>query len=265
MRTVTSRYAGSATRASSTSFQDAGPEPAGHDALLEGHQQLLATRLVEDELAIERLGVAGIDDTDRPALLLEHVGRLATALHDGPEPHYQDLTALTEHLAHPDRENLRSPHGDAEAGVARVVQRERVILGKSGPHERPQLLLVLGAGDDHVRQLALCRQGEHALVARPVLTHQTGPVDGDHHGQIVLTDVVDLLVEGPLQERGIERPPWPLTCEGHARGQRHGMLLGDSDVDEAIRELRLERVKTRPGGHPCGDGHYPAIPSAPTL
>ena len=63
-----------------------------------------------------------------------------------------------------------------EAGIARVVQRERVVLGERGPEQRPQLLLVLRAGDDEVRELALGGQREHALVARAVLADEAGPV-----------------------------------------------------------------------------------------
>ena len=76
-------------------------------------------------------------------------------------------------------------------------------------------------------------------MARAVLAHQAGPVDRDQDRQIVLADVVDLLVEGPLEERGVERHDGPLTGQGHTRSHGDGVLLGDADVEEAVRELAL--------------------------
>ena len=49
-------------------LEDAAAEAAGDDALLERHDQALAAGLVEDQLAVERPGEAGVDDADRPAL-----------------------------------------------------------------------------------------------------------------------------------------------------------------------------------------------------
>ena len=135
--------AGSASRASSIASSTADPEPAGHHALLERHDEPLAARLVEDQLAVERLGEPGVDDADGPALGLERVGGLERAHDDRPEAHEQEVAALAQDLAPPDREHRRLALGQAEPGVARVVERERVVLGERRAEQRPQLLLVL--------------------------------------------------------------------------------------------------------------------------
>ena len=114
MRTGTSRYAGSARRASSTSSRIAAPEAAGHDALLEGHDQPLAARLVEDQLPVERPREAGVDDADRPALVLQRVGRLERPHDDRPEADEQQVAALAQHLALPDRDDRRRHGRQAE-------------------------------------------------------------------------------------------------------------------------------------------------------
>ena len=72
------------------------------------------------------------------------------------------------------------------------MQRERVVLGERGAHQRAQLLLVLRARDHEVRQLALRRDREHALVARSVLADEARAVDGKQDRLVVLADVVDL-------------------------------------------------------------------------
>ena len=125
------------------------------------------------------------------------------------------------------------------------MQRERVVLGERGAQQAPQLLLVAGRRDDQVRQLALRRQREHALVAGAVLAHEAGPVDADDHRRIVLADVVDDLVEGALEERGVERDDGPLAAEREARGERHRVLLGDAHVVHPVRERGAELAAGR--------------------
>ena len=240
-------------------LQHARPETAGDDALFEGHDELLASGLVEDQLTIERLRIAGIDQADRPAVLLEQFARLPTPFDNRAEADDQDLAALPQQLAHAHRQHLGDPGRDTEARVARVMQRERMRLREGGSDERTEFLLVFWAGDDHVRQLALGRQREHALVARPVFADQSGSVDGYDHRQIVLTDVMHFLVEGPLQERRVNSHDRPLPCQSHPGRERDGMLLGDPNVYEAVRELLLERVKTGAGGHPSRNRHNPAV------
>ena len=127
-----------------------------------------------------------------------------------------------------------------EPGIARVVQRERVVLAEAAVEQRPQLLLVLGRRDDEVRQLALGRQREHALVARAVLADEPGPVDRDQDRLVVLADVVDGLVEGPLEEGRVERHDRPHPAHRQPGRERHRVLLGDPDVEEPVRELGLE-------------------------
>ena len=124
-----------------------------------------------------------------------------------------------------------------------------MVLGERGPQQRPQLLLVLRRGDDEVRQLALGRQREHPLVARPVLADEPGPVDREQHRLVVLADVVDRLVEGPLEERRVERDDRPHPAHREAGRERHGVLLGDADVDEPVRERGLELREAGPGRH----------------
>ena len=108
------------------------------------------------------------------------------------------------------------------------MQRERVLLAERRAHQTTQLLLVLGRGDDQVRQLAVRRQGEHALVARAVLADEAGAVDADHHRDVVLADVVDQLVEGALEERRVERHERALAAEREPGRHRDGVLLGDA-------------------------------------
>ena len=84
-------------------LEDAAPEAAGHDALLERHEEPLAAGLVEDQLTVERPRVSGVDDADRPALGRQQVGRRDRPRDDRPEPDEQQVAALAQDLAAPDR------------------------------------------------------------------------------------------------------------------------------------------------------------------
>ena len=177
----------------------------------------------------------------------------------GPKP--------TNSRSRPSRSTSPCPTGiarrldrrQAEPGVARVVQRERVVLGERGPQQRAQLLLVLRASDDEVRQLALGGEREHALVARAVLADEPGAVDRDEHRLVVLADVVDGLVERALEERRVERDDRPHPAHREAGRERHRVLLGDADVEEAVRELGLELRQAGAGRHAGGDRDDPPV------
>ena len=106
---------GSVSRASSSELEDGAPEPAGHDALLERHDQLLAACCVEDQLTVERLREAGVDDPDGPALGLERVGGLRRPRDDRSEADEQQVAALAEDLSPADRQDLGVDRWQPEA------------------------------------------------------------------------------------------------------------------------------------------------------
>ena len=70
---------------------------------------------------------------------------------------------------------------------------------------------------------------------RAVLADEAGAVEAERHGQVLQADIVDELVVGALRERRIERDDGVHARGRHAGGQRHRVLLGDADVEEALR------------------------------
>ena len=60
------------------------------------------------------------------------------------------------------------------------------------------------------------------------------------HRLVVLADVVDGLVERALEEGRVERDDRAHAAHRQAGRQRHGVLLGDPDVEEPVRERGLE-------------------------
>jgi len=63
-----------------------------------------------------------------------------------------------------------------------------------------QFILVFGGSHGQTRDAAQIREIQSALVCPAIITHDTGPVNGEDHGQILDTDIVDYLIIGSLQE-----------------------------------------------------------------
>ena len=87
-----------------------------------------------------------------------------------------------------------------------------------------------------------------------VVADEPGPVDGEHHRQVLQADVLHQHVEGALQERRVQGDHRPHAADGEAGGEHGGVLLGDADVVEAVREPPLERLETGALRHGRRDG-----------
>ena len=94
------------------------------------------------------------------------------------------------------------------------------------------------------------------MVCCAVFTHEAGAVDAECYGQPHQRHVVDHLVVGSLEERGIDgyKRTQPLLCQ--AAGESHRMLLGDAYVEHAARIRLLEDAHRGAGGHCGGDAYY---------
>ena len=62
------------------------------------------------------------------------------------------------------------------------------------------------------------------------------------------------LVVGALQEGRIDRAERLVAFGREAGGERHRVLLGDADVEGALRERLVEQVEAGAGRHRRGDG-----------
>ncbi len=99
------------------------------------------------------------------------------------------------------------------------------------------------------------RHVPHAVVARAVVAGDAGPVEHEGDSGPVQRAVHEHLVERSVDERRIQRDHRVEAGEGHARGARGRVLLGDPDVVGALGELRREPVEPRRPHHRGGDGH----------
>ena len=83
-------------------------------------------------------------------------------------------------------------------------------------------------------------RSKRAVMRRAICAHQAAAIDGEHHRQVLDRDVMDQLVVRALQEGRVDRHHRLHAFAGQAGGERHGVLLGDADVEVALREMLRE-------------------------
>ena len=117
-----------------------------------------------------------------------------------------------------------------------------------------ELRLVGGGHNHHARHAAEIGDVESAGMGRAVGADQPRPVDGEAHGQALDRHVVHHLVVGTLKEGRVDGGEGLKALGGEPRGESHRMLLGDADIEAALREGFRELVEPCAGRHGGGDG-----------
>src|SRR5919112_4879849 len=92
-----------------------------------------------------------------------------------------------------------------------------------------------------------------------VVSGKSRAVDGEGHREALQADVVDDLIVGSLEKRRIDADDGAHSLRGETRGEGDRMLLGDSDIEKAIRIGHLELDERSSGRHRRGDGDDPWI------
>ena len=68
------------------------------------------------------------------------------------------------------------------------------------------------------------------------------------------------LVVCPLEKRGINSRKGPVTIRRQSSGEGHTMLLGDADIETAVRKLLLKFRQSRARWHSSGNRHNLFVP-----
>ena len=202
------------------------------------------------ELDVERLHEAHVGDRR-----VELLGGGERRMQHRPEREERDAVRALRRLA-PDfaladrqrvhRGSIATP-GPAAARIAHRRRRARASI--AGVQHLPALVLVGRRHHRHVRQAAQVREVERADVRRAVGADDAGAVDREHDRQVLQHDVVDQLVVRALQERRVDRDHRLHAFARESRGERHRVLLGDADVEIAIREFLREAHEPRAFAH----------------
>ncbi len=209
----------------------------------------------------ERLHEARVGDGGRQAEGSELVGGLQAFAETRAERQRAPPPCLRARRAPSDLErHALGRQLDADALAARIAQRRGSVVdlrrGRDHVHE---LGFVGGRHDDEVRQAAEIGEVERAGMRRPVGADEPGAVDGEAHRQALDRDVVHDLIVGALQERRIDRRERLHALGREAGRERHRVLLGDADIERAVRELLAEHVEPGAVRHGGRDGDDPLV------
>ena len=117
-----------------------------------------------------------------------------------------------------------------------------------------QLDLIGGGHDHHARQTGEICDIERAGMGRAVGADQPGAVDGESDRQTLHRHVVHHLIVGALEEGRVDGGERLVAFGGKPRGEGHGMLLGDADIEAALGENLGEAVEPGARRHGRGDG-----------
>ncbi len=103
------------------------------------------------------------------------------------------------------------------------------------------------------------RHVPHAVVAGAVVAGDAGAIEHEGDPAAVQGHVHQHLVEGPVQEGGVDGEHRMQARHRHPRRRGHRVLLGDPDVERPLGEGGGEPVQTGGVGHRRGDGHDPVV------
>ena len=79
---------------------------------------------------------------------------------------------------------------------------------------------------------------------RAVRSDQAGTIDCEGDRQALQTDIVHQLVEGALQESGVDGDHRAQSASGKTGGEGHRVLLGDADIVVTIGKTLGEGAET---------------------
>ena len=86
-------------------------------------------------------------------------------------------------------------------------------------------------------------------MGRAVGADKAGAIDREAHRQSLDRHVVHDLIIGALQESRVDRAERLVALGREAGGEGHGMLLGDADIEGALRESLAEHIEPGAGRH----------------
>ena len=127
--------------------------------------------------------------------------------------------------------------GEADGGGPRELE--------GGAQHRADLLGRRWGEDRHAGDGEGQRHVEDAVMARPVVAGDAGPVQHEDDRAAVEPDIEVGLVEGAAEERGVHRDDGPDARHAHAGGRGHLVLFGDPHVEEAVGEAGPGRAAAR--------------------
>ena len=97
------------------------------------------------------------------------------------------------------------------------------------------------------------------MVGRSIGPHKPASVEAEHHVEVLKSHVVDDLVVRPLHERGVDVAERHESSRGHARAERHRVLLGNAHIKRPVGHLFHHELQAASAGHGWGHANNAAV------
>jgi len=232
---------------------DFGAGATDHGILFEADQQGMVPGEFGDQLCIDRLDEAHVDDRGIESLAGSQCGREQAA-----EGEQGDVLALAANFALAKRQCIEIHAGQrAAASAAWVANQARAVQGIGGGEHPAAFRFVGRRHHHHVRDAGGEGKVECAVMGWAVGTNQAAAVNGEDYWQVLQRDVVDQLVVGALQEGRVNRHDRLQAFASQAGGKGDCVLLGNPDVVVAIWVFGREAEQARAFAHGRGDPDQP--------
>ena len=229
--------------------------PAHDGRIFQRHQAFVHRRHFKQQLKIKRLGPAHVDHAG-----IEFLGGLQRRVKQGAKSEDCNPLALTPCLAFSIWQRIQT--GLHRSGTARtpwVAHRHRMVLLKRTAEQGAAFVFVGGAGNAHVGNAAQKRDVVGPGVRGTVCTDKPCAVQRENDGQILDGHIVDQLVEGALQEGGVNRHHRLQSLAGKPCCKSDCMLLCNAHVKVPFGKALLKLHQTRTFAHGWRDAHQALV------
>ena len=218
---------------------------ATHGAFLDGDQRLVVAGQLQDQIAVQRLGKAGIGDGAGDAARGQRLGGAQHLGQAGAEGQQRNPGALAHQPPPADRQRRAAfGHLDAHTLAARITEsRGAFVIGRGRGDHMHQIGLIGGGHHHHAGQIGQKGHIETASMGRPIRAHQSGAVDGKAHRKPLDRHVMHHLVVAALQKRRIHCAERLQPARRQSGAESDGVLFGNAHVKAAARKTLGKQVQ----------------------
>ena len=222
--------------------------------VLNADHQPMVTREVHDR-GVPRLDPARVDDGDADALVGQPARRprpTTAAIEPMPTISTSRAPSRTSTSIVP----TRSTASRSSRAAAPLGRRSTVGASSTATHSRSSSRdpgAVARRAQPQAGHDLEDRHVPHAVVAGAVVAGHAGPVEHEGDAAAVQRDVHQHLVEGAVEEGGVDRDDRVQAAHREPGGAGDGVLLGDADVEGALGVRRGEAVEPDGVEHRGGD------------
>src|SRR5579872_4626140 len=97
--------------------------------------------------------------------------------------------------------------------------------------------LVARSHTNHVGEQSHVGDIEDTVMRWAIRTRQSGPIHREYNVKVLEADLLEDLVEAPLQEGAVDIHHGPHPRLGHAGGKSNRVALANTDIEESVGEI----------------------------